>query len=211
MERHDDEKSNLTFNDPAHTASREAAERTRATDPSTVPADAAKRSAAGMAAGTAAGAAAGATAGTLIAGPIGTIIGGIAGAVGGWWAGQGAANAAQSYTEEDERRYRALFESTPNRPADRSYDDFRTAYQLGYIARHNPNFTGRPFDEIEPELQRGWSDELRARYGEWTGMRGYVRAAYEGQPGEEPGSEAARRDRMEELQDRLPRDEGRRV
>src|ERR687885_693535 len=194
MERHENDKSELTFNDPAHTASRGAAEQARATDPATVPADAGAGGAAGMSGGTAAGAAAGATAGTLTLGPIGTIIGGIAGAVGGWWAGQGAASAAQRYTEEDDRRYRTLYESMANRPAERSYDDFRTAYQLGYIARHNPNFTGRQFDEIEPELQRGWSDELRAKYGERTGMRGYVRAAYEGQAAEAPGSEAVRQD-----------------
>ena len=205
--RPENDKSDLTFNDSAHTASRDAAEQAeeaRTTDPATVPADAGARSAAGMAAGTAAGAAAGATAGTLTLGPIGTIVGGIAGAVGGWWAGEGAAAATQRYTDEDDRRYRALYESAANRPADRSYDDYRAAYQLGHIARHNPNFTGRAFDEIEPELRRGWSDELRARYGEWAGMRGYVRAAYEGEAGRAPSSEAERRDRVEELQDPLP-------
>ena len=54
----------------------------------------------------------------------------------------------------------------------------RPAYQLGHLARRNPQYAGKPFEDVEPELRRGWSDELRARYGEWSELRGYVGDAY---------------------------------
>ena len=59
-----------------------------------------------------------------------------------------------------------------------SYDEARPAYQLGHLARRNPQYEGKPFEDVEPELRRGWSDELRARYGDWSELRGYVGDAY---------------------------------
>src|SRR4051812_34714194 len=67
------------------------------------------------------------------AGPLGTIIGGIAGAVGGWWAGRAVTEAASHLTKEDDEYYRGHYESSPNRLADRSYDDVRPAYHLGHV------------------------------------------------------------------------------
>jgi hypothetical protein len=112
------------------------------------------------------------------AGPVGTIIGGIAGAVGGWWAGHAVAEAAHKFTHEDDSLYRERFENRPDRFADRSYDDVRPAYQLGHIASMNPDYTGRSFDEIEPELRHGWGNNLRARHGDWSAVRPYAEEAY---------------------------------
>lgn len=112
------------------------------------------------------------------AGPIGTIIGGIAGAVGGWWAGHAVAEAAHKFTSEDDSLYRERFEGRTGRLADRSYDDVRPAYQLGHVASLNPDYNGRTFDEIEPDLQSGWGNDLRARHGDWATVRPYAEEAY---------------------------------
>lgn len=90
------------------------------------------------------------------AGPVGTLLGGIAGAIGGWWTGRAIAEAAEKLSAEDDEEFRAHYESSGSRLADRSYDDVRGAYFLGHIASNNPNFVDRPFDEVEPELERGW-------------------------------------------------------
>jgi hypothetical protein len=196
MDQHDDRPGRkLRYNDTAETASREAAERSRRGEERVVP-DAGEGGA-GTAASTVGGALAGGTAGFLVLGPIGGAIAAAAGALGGWWSGE-AETAASSYTPDEDRAYREHYESLPNRPADRGYEAIRPAYQLGHVARYNPAYRGKRFEEIEPDLTRIWSDEMRARYGEWAGMRGYARTAYHGQGA--PQSEA-------ELQDRLPASE----
>jgi hypothetical protein len=140
------------------------------------------------------GIAAGAAIGSAIAGPVGTVIGALAGAVGGWWAGKEAADAVAGYGDEDDRHYRNLFTGAKARLAqraaeeraaqpmgrERAYDDARPAYQLGHLAKRNPAYTGKSFEDVEPELQRGWSDDVRARHGEWSEVRDYVGEAYRG-------------------------------
>lgn len=111
------------------------------------------------------------------AGPVGTLIGGIAGAIGGWWAGRAVSEAAERLGEDDESYYRQHYESQPNRPADRSYDDVRGAYYLGQIASHNPNFVEREFTEVEPELERGWA-AYADKYGTWTTVRDFAREGF---------------------------------
>lgn len=133
----------------------------------------------GEAAGGISGVLAGAAIGSLV-GPIGTVIGGIAGAVGGWWGGRAISEAIEKLTEDDETYYRQHYQRTSagRRKEDRGYDDARPAYQLGHIAGMNPEYRGRRFDEIEADLQRGWSDDVRTRYGEWDAVRGYVEEGF---------------------------------
>jgi hypothetical protein len=130
------------------------------------------------------GEAAGGVSGTLLgagvgaaAGPVGALLGGIAGALGGWWAGRAVSEAAEKLTEDDESYYRHHYESLDDRPADRSFEDVRGAYYLGQIASHNPNFVAREFDEVEPELEKGWVAQAD-RFGSWTVARAYAREAY---------------------------------
>jgi hypothetical protein len=123
------------------------------------------------------GAAAGAAAGTVTLGPIGTIVGAIVGAVGGAWTGLAAA-APRHYGEEHDREYRTHYESDPNRVADRSFDTARPAYQLGHLAARNPDYAHRDFDTIESDLRHGWSDDIRARHGDWDVARRYAREAF---------------------------------
>lgn len=120
---------------------------------------------------------AGAAIGSL-GGPIGTVIGGIAGAVGGWWAGREISEAAHHYSASDDAFYRNHYEASDRRLADRSYDEVRPAYQLGHIAGQNPEYAGRPFDAVEPDLRRGWDSTTSEAHGSWDQVRGYARDAY---------------------------------
>lgn len=111
-------------------------------------------------------------------GPLGTIIGGIAGAVGGWWAGRTVSEAASRFTDHDDNNYRQAYEARPDRLADRTYDDVRPAYQLGHLASENPDYNGKNFEAIESDLQRGWSNDLRAHHGDWAAVRPYAEEAF---------------------------------
>lgn len=110
-----------------------------------------------------------------IGGPLGTIIGGIAGAGGGWWSGRSISEAAAHYTE-DEDQYRGHWDSHSDRPADMDYDRARTGYALGHIAGHNPDYRDRGFEDVEPELRRGFEGD---REGDWDSMRPYAQHAFE--------------------------------
>lgn len=136
------------------------------------------RSGSAGAVGGAGGALAGAGLGTIVGGPIGAIVGAIAGAVGGWWAGQAAVDPATAITLDDDAQYRAMYEQSPSRLADRSYEDVRAFYHLGHVAKGNPDYRQRTFDEIEDDLQKGWTSDLRTRYGDWSYARQFAREAY---------------------------------
>lgn len=68
------------------------------------------------------------------------------------------------------------------------FEAARPGYQFGYVARQNPAYRGRSFDDVEPELRRAWesgSPEKAASGppGSWPEVRGFVDFAY--QHGEE--------------------------
>ncbi len=131
----------------------------------------------GQAVGGVSGTVAGAAIGSA-AGPIGTVIGGIAGAVGGWWAGRTVSEAAKRFDDDSDHTYRGSYESRSDRLADRTYEDVRPAYQLGHLASENPDYSGKSFESIEADLQRGWSNDLRARHGDWSTVRPFAQEAY---------------------------------
>lgn len=135
----------------------------------------------GEAAGGITGALAGAAIGAT-AGPIGSLLGGVAGAIGGWWSGRALSEAAEDITEADEQYYREQLErkraelpsASAESSADSSYDDgARGAYYLGVVAAANPDYAGRNFEDIEPELSRGWSAGASA-HGKWETVRPYA-------------------------------------
>jgi hypothetical protein len=131
---------------------------------------------AGALAGLAAGGAAALV--SLSGGPIalgvGAVVGAVAGALGGWFGG--AAATEVPYDAAHDAHYRALYEG--GTPTDRGFDAARPAYQLGHVSAHNPDWRGREFSAVEPELRRAWESDLRARHGEWDAVRPYVRDAY---------------------------------
>src|SRR5437867_4826741 len=117
----------------------------------------------GQAAGGITGVLAGAAIGSP-AGPIGVLLGGIAGAIGGWWSGRALAEAAEDITEADDQYYRENF-SRGRREGD--YDSVKRAYYLGDVAAANPEYEGRSFDDIEPDLSRGWHRATDAMQDDW--------------------------------------------
>ena len=119
-----------------------------------------------------------ARAAALPPGPIGAIVGAFAGALGGWWADKAAADPVASVTAGDDARYRTLYDESPYHLADRRYEEVRPFYLLGHIARRNPDYQQRAFDEIEEELRKGWTAELRARHGDWASVRPFAREGY---------------------------------
>ena len=126
-------------------------------------------------AGGVAGAAGGAAIGSAV-GPIGTLIGAIAGAAGGWWAGKNVAEKASGFDAEDDY-FKSRFASSTNQSGF-TYERARPVYQLGYLASQNPDYTGRSFEEIEPELRRGWTHDMQSQYGKWEDVRGYAVDAF---------------------------------
>jgi hypothetical protein len=112
----------------------------------------------------------------IAGGPVGLVIGAIAGALGGWWAGKGVADA---FTDKDHAAYRAHYTASPDHLADRSYDQVAAAYVAGHLAGRNPDYAGRTFDQVEPDLQRGWTDDVARQHGAWPAVRGYARTAFD--------------------------------
>ncbi|HZF68128.1 MAG TPA: DUF2382 domain-containing protein [Gemmatirosa sp.] len=148
----------------------------------------------GEAVGGFSGVATGAALGSL-GGPIGTVIGGIAGAITGWWTGRAISEAASTF-DEDEPQYRDRFRERHLSSAgssstgairagaadtgdlDTHYNRARPAYQLGHLAGMNPAYQGRTFDEVEPDLRRGWTDDVSREHGDWNAARDYARDAF---------------------------------
>ncbi|MGQ0712719.1 MAG: hypothetical protein ACT4PJ_03185 [Gemmatimonadaceae bacterium] len=124
------------------------------------------------------GALAGAGLGTVVAGPVGAIVGAIAGSVGGWWAGRAASDAGAAITTNDDATYQSLYEQSPHRTADRSYEDVRHFYHLGHIAGDCPDYGDCTFEQVEADLQKGWTDDLRMKYGDWAQARPFAREAF---------------------------------
>jgi hypothetical protein len=82
---------------------------------------------------------------------------------------------AAGFTESDDRLFRSHFQHA-NRLVDRSYEEVRPAYQLGYSAA----LRGQPveFEEIETDLENGWLN-VRTAHGDWATVREMARAGFE--------------------------------
>jgi hypothetical protein len=114
-----------------------------------------------------------------MAGPVGTVIGGIAGALGGWWAGEKAGRALEDMGdhEDDYRRHHAELGRS-----DVDYDEARIGYGVGHAAGRNPDYRGRAYPDVEPELRRGWRYDKR----DYDAMRPFVQRGYERTSSETP-------------------------
>jgi len=98
--------------------------------------------------------------------------------VGGWWAEREVSAAVRQVTFEDDVVYRAHYDFSPTRLADRSYEVVRPAYLIGHIAGTNPAYNGLNFDSVERDLRTGWTEEIRAKHGDWEAVRGYAKEAF---------------------------------
>jgi hypothetical protein len=98
--------------------------------------------------------------------------------VGGWWAEREVAATVRQVTFEDDVVYRAHYDFSPTRLADRSYEVARPAYLIGHIAGANPTYEGLSFEDVEGDLRSGWSEEIRAKHGDWDAVRQYAKEAF---------------------------------
>ena len=130
--------------------------------------------------------------------------------MGGWWAQsgnaqqQGGGSVQASFNSDADNRYRGHFEAHTQGGAQgatqaggipgggaqggmnasagrsRSYDDVRPLYHFGHMASQNPDYTGRRFHEVEPELRRHRGNGQTQRHGAWPEVRGFVEFSYSG-------------------------------
>ncbi len=154
----------------------------------------------GEAAGGISGVVAGAAIGSAV-GPVGTVIGGIVGAMGGWWSGRAVAEAATAVTKDDETFYRRNYESSSGRLGNRTYDDVRPAYYLGHVASRNPDYRNRPFEDIEPDLKRGWTTDQK--YGSWDDARGFASEGFKRGRSTLGKAASGVADRVDDMKDRV--------
>lgn len=103
--------------------------------------------------GAAGGAVAGAVAGTAVGGPVGTLVGGAVGAAAGALAGQGVSAAINP--EVEDAYWRQNYSTRDYVERDRPYNDYAPAYKYGWESR--ARFSDRNFDDVETDLERGWS------------------------------------------------------
>ena len=73
----------------------------------------------------------------------------------------------------------AAGESTAPRRSTHHYETSRPFYQMGHVARHNPDYHGRSFSEVEPDLQRQWESGPGRQHGTWPEVRDYVGYSFE--------------------------------
>jgi uncharacterized protein YjbJ (UPF0337 family) len=130
----------------------------------------------GVAGGGTGGAMAGAAIGGAVGGPVGALVGGAIGAVAGGAAGKGVAESVNP-TVEDEY-WRNEHKTRPYITKDKSYDYYQPAYKYGWESASKPNYMGRRFEEVEPDLEKNWSSYRGTHNAEWRDVRDATRDSY---------------------------------
>ncbi len=131
----------------------------------------------GVAGGGTGGALAGAAIGGAVGGPLGAAVGGAIGAVAGGYAGKGAAEVINP--TEEAGYWREQYRTRPYYESGREFEYYEPAYRYGWESAARPNYAGRRFEDIEPELGRTW-DAYRGRSrAHWPEIRSATRDAYE--------------------------------
>jgi hypothetical protein len=108
----------------------------------------------------------------------GTLFGSALESLGDWWTTDQAKDAGRSFGDDQDRQARVHFEAKAEGGAS-GYDDARPLYQFGHVAAHNPDYAGRSFRDVEPQLERAWREEQTTRYGDWPRVREYVGHGFE--------------------------------
>jgi hypothetical protein len=130
--------------------------------------------AAGGAAGVGGAIAAGAAMGT-VAGPVGTAVGAVVGAVAGGLIGKGVAEHVNPSVEHEywRKNYASRTYVTP----DSGYEQYGPAYQYGWESR--AKHSGKTFDEVEADLERGWEKCKGKSQLKWDAARQASRDAWD--------------------------------
>lgn len=79
--------------------------------------------------------------------------------------------------ETEDTFWRGNYASRPYASADRSYDHYRPAYQYGAEARARHG--DRNWNDVEPELERGWTESRGESTSTWHEMKDAVRDAWD--------------------------------
>ncbi|HSJ16326.1 MAG TPA: hypothetical protein VK939_18105 [Longimicrobiales bacterium] len=117
--------------------------------------------------------------------------------LGSWWSGSEAQRAAGSFADRKDRACREHFESRTGRGAS-DYERTRPLYQFGHVAGSNPDYQGRSFSEVEPQLRHAWEAGGTNEFGAWDDVSDYVGYGFgqgTGSPGldrDEAGADPAR-------------------
>ncbi len=69
------------------------------------------------------------------------------------------------------------FRDRPYYRPGKEYSHYEPAYRLGWESAQRPEYQGKQFDDLEPELQRSWSVDLGAA-DPWTDARDATRDAW---------------------------------
>lgn len=120
------------------------------------------------------GAAAGAAVGT-VAGPVGTVIAAAAGAIVGGLAGKGIAESIDPTAEY--AYWQKNYADRPYVEGGAKFDDYGPAYVFGVDA--STKFGNREFDDVEPDLARGWATARGTSSLSWERARKASRDAWE--------------------------------
>ena len=73
--------------------------------------------------------------------------------------------------------WRESYRSRPYFKADRDYEFYRPAYQYGSEA--TSHYRGRDWNDVEPELERGWDKARGASKSTWQEVKDAVRDAWD--------------------------------
>jgi hypothetical protein len=106
---------------------------------------------------------------------MGSVVSTAAGLLGGWWSDQTPEAMTKSFGEPEDRSCRTHFENIARK---NTYDNVRPLYQFGHMAGSNPDYQGRSFEEVEPELKTAWSGEAKTTYGDWDDVQEYIRTGF---------------------------------
>jgi hypothetical protein len=114
-------------------------------------------------------------AGGALGGPVGAAAGAVVGAVAGGYAGK-AVEEQIDPTAED-AYWRENYRNRPYVDQGAEYDAYRPAYQYGWESRSQ--YRDRRFEEVEPELQKGWTGGTRQSKLGWDKAKLAARDAWD--------------------------------
>ena len=90
--------------------------------------------------------------------------------------GAGTPGGALGRWEDEAPRYRSRWQERYGTTGGR-WEDYEPAYRYGYELRSRPEYRGRGWDEVEPDLRRDW--ERRYPNTPWDRTREAVRETWE--------------------------------
>lgn len=80
---------------------------------------------------------------------------------------------------EEETYWKEKYKTRPYYNEGREYDDYATAFHYGWESASKPENAGRKFEEIEPELERGWPAYRGSNQNTWKDFKDVIRDAYD--------------------------------